>query len=230
MTKNDKRDTDSKALWRDVHSRMPHHQVTLGRASAAAYVSDPRMIAFIAARYKFVSKMLQGVASALEAGCGDGFGAPIVAQSVGRLVCTDIDEETLADNAKRLTAFKNIEFRYFDFRAARFPDDVDAAFAVDVVEHLFPGEEAAFLANLAASLTPHGVALFGTPNLTADQYASEYSRLGHVNLKDQRSLCKSVAAHFHNVFLFSMNDEVVHTGFYPMAHYLWALCVGPKRA
>jgi len=25
--------------------------------------------------------------------------------------------------------------------------------------------------------------------------------------------------HFHNVLIFSMNDEVVHTGFYPMAHY-----------
>ena len=33
---------------------------------------------------------------------------------------------------------------------------------------------------------------------------------------------------FHNVFIFSMNDEVIHTGFYPMAHYLWAIGVGPK--
>ncbi len=30
------------------------------------------------------------------------------------------------------------------------------------------------------------------------------------------------------VFLFSMNDEVVHTGFSKMAHYLLALCVTPK--
>jgi len=32
--------------------------------------------------------------------------------------------------------------------------------------------------------------------------------------------------HFHEAFIFSMNDEVVHTGFYPLAHYLFALCVG----
>jgi hypothetical protein len=25
-----------------------------------------------------------------------------------------------------------------------------------------------------------------------------------------------------------MNDETVHTGFYPMAHYLIALCCGKK--
>ena len=35
--------------------------------------------------------------------------------------------------------------------------------------------------------------------------------------------------HFRNVFIFSMNDEVVHTGFYPMAHYLFALCCHPTH-
>jgi len=35
--------------------------------------------------------------------------------------------------------------------------------------------------------------------------------------------------HFYNVFLFSMNDEVVHTGFYPMSHYLLAMSCGLRR-
>ena len=30
-------------------------------------------------------------------------------------------------------------------------------------------------------------------------------------------------------FTFGMNDEVVHTGFYPMAHYYFALCSIPKK-
>ena len=34
--------------------------------------------------------------------------------------------------------------------------------------------------------------------------------------------------YFKNVFLFSMNDEVVHTGFSKMAHYLICLCVGAR--
>ncbi len=29
---------------------------------------------------------------------------------------------------------------------------------------------------------------------------------------------------FHAVFMFSMNDEVVHTGYYKMAHYILAVC------
>jgi hypothetical protein len=29
--------------------------------------------------------------------------------------------------------------------------------------------------------------------------------------------------------MFSMNDEVVHTGFQPMAHYLFAIGAGTRR-
>ena len=36
--------------------------------------------------------------------------------------------------------------------------------------------------------------------------------------------------HFHNVFMFAMNDEVVHTGYHKMAHYLFALACERKGA
>jgi 2-polyprenyl-3-methyl-5-hydroxy-6-metoxy-1,4-benzoquinol methylase len=220
--------SDSKTLWLEVHAAIPDQRVTLGRASSNAYVSDPRMIGFMAARYKFVAKMLEGCATALEAGCGDGFGAPAVAQSVGGLICTDIDEATLKDNAKRMSFVRNLSFEYFDFRAQKFHRQVDGAYCVDVIEHIYPEEEGPFLANLAASVVPFGIAIVGTPNETADRYASENSRKGHVNLKDHKSLRALLERHFHRVFLFSMNDELVHTGFYPMAHYLWGVCVGPR--
>ena len=67
------------------------------------------------------------------------------------------------------------------------------------------------------------------PNKTAEQYASEWSRKAHVNLKTFDGLRDLGLAYFHNVFMFGMNDEVVHTGYGPMCHYLWALCVGPRR-
>lgn len=219
---------DSKALWLQVHGEIPDTRIVLGRASSNAFVSDPKMIGFMAARYKFVAKMLEGRQSALEAGCGDAFGAPVVAQSVGQLICTDIDAATLEDNRQRLAAFANVRFEYFDFRERAYAPKVEAAYCVDVIEHVFADEEDAFLTRLAGSILPMGVAIVGTPNQTADRYASENSRKGHVNLKDHKSLRSLLQKHFHQVFLFSMNDEVVHTGFYPMAHYLWGVCVGPK--
>ncbi len=34
---------------------------------------------------------------------------------------------------------------------------------------------------------------------------------------------------FERVFIFSMNDEVLHTGFHPMSHYIFSLCTLKKR-
>ncbi len=219
---------DSKDLWLSIRQPPPTRPLTFGWATGQAYLSDPRMIAFIAARYKFVGKMLSGSPSALEIGCGDAFGAPMVAQAVQTLICTDIDEQTLADNRQRLAVFPNITFAYHDFRAESYPKVADTAYLVDVIEHIFPEEEEPFLRNIARSLLPYGACLIGTPNQTAERYASVHSRAGHVNLKTHETLSSACLKVFHRIFLFSMNDELVHTGYHPMAHYIWALCVAPR--
>jgi 2-polyprenyl-3-methyl-5-hydroxy-6-metoxy-1,4-benzoquinol methylase len=221
---------DSKAHWLSIRTNLEDFDVRFGRATAQAYVNDPKMIGCIASRYKFASKMLSNVEVALEVGCGDAFGGPLVAQSVKRLICTDIDEETIVANRTRCRFFKNIEFAYHDFRAGSFPEKVHAIYLVDVIEHIFPEEEPTFMRNLVATLKPDGFILMGTPNAAAEQYASLHSREGHVNTKTHVELRRLGETHFRNVFMFSMNDEVVHTGFGPMAHYLWVLGVGPRSA
>ena len=86
-----------------------------------------------------------------------------------------------------------------------------------------------FLSNLANSLNDNGICLVGTPNITSDRYASKYSRKGHVNLKDYKSLKSIGDKYFSYSFQFGMNDEVIHTGFPQMAQFLWILCGNPKR-
>jgi 2-polyprenyl-3-methyl-5-hydroxy-6-metoxy-1,4-benzoquinol methylase len=220
---------DSKALWLSIETKLEDFDVRFGRQTAQAYIHDPRRLAFIASRYKFASKMMDGVESALEIGCGDAFGAPIVAQAVKRLICTDVDEGTVESNKQRCAPFKNIEFRYFDFRERPFPEKVRAIYLVDVIEHIYAEEEPQFMRHIVDSLTPDGFVLMGTPNITADQYASVHSREGHVNLKSQASLKALALGYFQNAFMFSMNDEVVHTGFAPMANYIWVLGVTPRN-
>jgi hypothetical protein len=223
------RDTkDSKALWLSIRENLADLDVRLGRGTAQGYVNDPRMISFIASRYKFASKMLANVDVALEIGCGDSFGSPIVAQSVKRLICTDIDEETIVANRERCRFFKNITFGYHDFRASPYPEKVNAIYLIDVIEHIFADEEVNLMQNLIATLGADGFVLMGTPNAAAEQYASLHSREGHVNTKTQVTLRQLGEKYFKNVFMFSMNDEVVHTGFGPMSHYLWMLAVGAR--
>lgn len=220
---------DAKDHWLDLYRNLARYDIRLGTATAQDYVHDPKHITFVASRYKFAAKMLAGLDRVLEIGCGDAFGAPLIAQHVSQLICADINEEVLAENAARLAPFKNITFEYFDLGERPYPAPVDGVCLLDVLEHIEPSEEAGFLANLAGSLRPHGVAVLGTPNITAQQYASPNSQIGHINLKGGEQLRTLCRRFFHNVFLFGMNDEVVHTGYLPMAHYLIALCAHPRR-
>ena len=50
-----------------------------------------------------------------------------------------------------------------------------------------------------------------------------------MNCKSGEALKRTLERYFHTVFVFSMNDEVVHTGFYPMAHYLLGVLPSPRR-
>jgi len=220
---------DSKQLWLGIDKRIPSKCISLGKYSSDDYINDPRHLCIVSARYKFCSSILREYDKVIEIGCGDGFGSIIVGDSKKELICTDINEEMLEDNRRRNGFLSNIRYEYFDFRHSPFRKIVDAAFMVDVIEHIYPDEETIFLDNIAASLSENGVLLIGTPNETAKVYASEYSVEAHVNLKNDKTLRELGLKYFHNVFLFCMNDEVVHTGFAPMAHFLWALCVRPRR-
>ena len=71
--------------------------------------------------------------------------------------------------------------------------------------------------------------IVGMPSLESQKYASYKSKKGHINCKTGDDLKKTFEFFFHNVILFSMNDEVVHTGFNKMAHYLIVLCTGKKN-
>ena len=178
--------SDSKKLWEEVDGEIKAEPIELGRYASDDYANDPKHFAFVTSRYKFASKMLGGMDSGMEVGCGDGFGAPIVADGVNRLICTDINEPLLRDIERRHKSFvPNATYEYFDFREAAYEPQVDGIYMIDVIEHIFPGEERAFMENLANSLHDHGVMLIGTPNKNAEQYASEWSRKGHINLKTQ---------------------------------------------
>lgn len=96
------------------------------------------------------------------------------------------------------------------------------------MEHIPKAKEASYLKNICASLTENGICIIGIPSIESQIYASADSKLEHVNCKTGEDLKKSLEKYFNQAFLFSMNDEVVHTGFYKMAHYLMALCCNPK--
>lgn len=206
----------------------------LGLMSNQVWHDDPRRLAFTLARYKFVSKMLDGRAKVLELGCGDAFATRIVQQSVGQLSAIDIDPLFIADAKARVDPAWPMELAVHDILQGPYPGDgaagFDAVYSLDVLEHVLPKDEDLFMRHACASLVKGGCAIIGMPSLESQAYASTQSKAGHVNCKTGSDLKAFSERWFEQVFLFSMNDEVVHTGYTPMAHYLLVLCVGPRAA
>jgi len=203
--------------------------VQLGPYTSHIWKNDPKHLGFLLARYKFCAKMLQGKGDVLEIGCGDAFGTPIVAQMVGSVHGVDWEPLLLEDNAKRLRHFKNCSFSELDITKKSTKAKHDAAFCLDVIEHIPLEREHLFMSNICKSIKSDAICIIGTPNITAGEYATKESREGHVNLKSHSNLRELLGRYFVNVFLFSMNDEVVHTGYYPMAHYLIGVGVGKSN-
>jgi predicted SAM-dependent methyltransferase len=201
---------------------------TLGLMTSQAWYDDPKRLTFTLARYKFVAKMLAGRKNVLEVGCADAFATRIVVQEVEKLTATDFDPVFVADTLSRMGDRWVFNCVTHDMLEKPFSGKFDGMYALDVLEHIKPADEGNFLANMVNSLDINGAMIIGMPTLESQIYASKLSIEGHVNCKSMPDLRMSMETYFHNVFMFSMNDEVVHTGFHKMAHYIFALCCGKK--
>jgi 2-polyprenyl-3-methyl-5-hydroxy-6-metoxy-1,4-benzoquinol methylase len=200
----------------------------LGLRSSESWHEDPKHLVFRLARYKFVSKMLAGRRHVLEIGCGDAFGTRIVQAEVERLTAIDFDPVFVEDVKARMVPRWDFDIFVHDLLDGPVPGSFDAIYALDVLEHIDPRQERLFLHNAVGSLDRHGAAIIGMPSLESQIHASPQSKAGHVNCKSGPELKRLIDSFFHNVFIFSMNDEVVHTGFHKMAHYLFAIGCGKR--
>lgn len=198
----------------------------LGLMTNESWNQDPKRTLFTLARYKFVAKMLAGTERVLEIGCADAFGTRLVQQSVSKVTAIDFDPIFIDDVKSRYDPTWPMECFVHDLLEGPVPGKFDAIYSLDVLEHINPENERQFVSNMISSLDQTGVVIIGMPSLESQAHASPQSKVGHVNCKSGTDLKELFKLYFHNVFLFSMNDEMVHTGFSPMAHYVIVLCCG----
>jgi 2-polyprenyl-3-methyl-5-hydroxy-6-metoxy-1,4-benzoquinol methylase len=201
----------------------------LGLRSSQSWYEDPKHLLFRLSRYKFVAKMLSGYGSVLEIGCGDCFGTRLVQQEVKTLDATDFDPLFIEEAKGRMTDKWHFDVFTHDMLSGPVSNRYDAVYALDVLEHISKTDELLFLKNSFDSLNLNGVGIIGMPTLESQVHASPASKIGHVNCKSMPDLKKLMHHYFNNVFMFSMNDEVVHTGYHPMAHYIFAIGANLKR-
>jgi 2-polyprenyl-3-methyl-5-hydroxy-6-metoxy-1,4-benzoquinol methylase len=193
------------------------------------WYDDPKRVMFSLSRYKFVAKMFEGRRNVLEFGCGDGFNVPIVKQGVEKLTITDFDPVYIADAKERMRDKWPYDAYVVDITKDPIPaGPYDGIYSLDVMEHLPKEWDDLVVKKLCDALTPDGSIIIGMPSLESQVHASAASKEGHINCKSAPDLKALMQKYFHSVFMFSMNDEVVHTGYHKMAHYIIALCAHKK--
>lgn len=96
----------------------------------------------------------------LEAGCGEGYGADLIAGVARRVIGLDYDETTVAHVRAR---YPRIDMRHGNLAALPLPQaSVDVVVNFQVIEHLW--DQAQFVAECHRVLRPGGLLLMSTPN------------------------------------------------------------------
>lgn len=204
--------------WDRVTQMLGNEGKTLGRHWSFNLHNDPKRLAFVLSRYKFAAKMVSRNNRILELGCSEGIGCPLLTENAVSYVGVDVDSSAI-ESASTNWGADNCAFVCDDFLGKSY-GSFDAIVSLDVIEHIHAEFEDLFFDTVYQNLAEDGVCVIGTPNITSVPYASAASQRGHVNMYDADRLAAALGKVFHNVFRFGMNDELAHTGFDPMSHYL----------
>ncbi len=217
---------DTENHWQNVMNHIGEaKRIELGKFFSYMLMNNPRWVLFTFARYKFATRLIgqSPLLDVLDLGCNEGYGALLLTECGHRVTGVDADAEAIKWAKSNLG--EKVNFIGDDFLGKCY-GKFDAVVSLDVIEHI--NDTKAYFETVVSNLRKDGFCIIGTPNDTFKPYASKIAQLGHVNLFSAERLRDTTRQYFKNVFLFGMNDEVVHTGFYPMCNYLFVLGVGAK--
>lgn len=218
---------NEKTVWNETSQMLQNYRLKLGAHWSFNLRNDPKRFGFVLSRYKFAAKLAcrkQG--TVLELGCSEGIGATIIGELASQYKGIDLDEPAI-QTAKENLGDPKYSFIFDDFMGKSY-GKFDSVISLDVVEHILPEYEKMYFDTVYQNLSDDGICVIGTPNITAEPYASKASKLGHVNLYSQERLVSLMKKYFYQVFSFGMNDEIAHTGFGSMCHYLFAVGFNKK--
>jgi SAM-dependent methyltransferase len=167
---------------------------------------DPGLMAWHRARYEFALPLVEN-RRVLDVGCGEGYGAALLAERAAAVVGVDyspVAVEHAASTYKR----PNLTFHVAD--ATALPHELtgfDVVTCFEVIEHITKASE--LVHDLRRRLRPGGILVLSTPNRLVDR---PYERVSgrdpneyHVNLLAPAELRELVDPHFGRVVLYGQS-------------------------
>ena len=214
-------------MRKNIKSRKFYSNFNLGHQTNYDFLNDPKRLPITASRYKFVGKMFEKFNNVLEIGSGDGFKSLIVGDFCNNLTLSDVNEKHMIDFKQNYSDSK-IDYIIHNFEKKSLKKNFDGIFALDVLEHIKKKKENTFIRNIKKTLNPNGTLIIGMPSKESQRYASKLAKKYHVNCKTKKELSSFLKKYFNCVYMFSMNDEVLHTGYDHMSHYIIAIANSKK--
>lgn len=224
----------ARETWETVMEKNVKVTLPLGPNTVDRYINDPKRLAFMLARYKCAAKLMSRCESILDCGCGDGFGTLTFLHDTHapKIIGVDFDGDLigyataiLTPAVHKVSPVNASRLRWQALDIFDLYQLFNGICCLDMIEHLKPEDNSKFISHLSRMLPRGGICIIGTPNAYAEQYASEHSKVGHINLLTHENLRSLLEEEFSTVFLFSMSDEVLHLGFEKLGHYIFAVAV-----
>jgi 2-polyprenyl-3-methyl-5-hydroxy-6-metoxy-1,4-benzoquinol methylase len=186
--------------------------------------SDPLMTSIKLARFKFVSRMLSPSDRVLDLGCGSGYCSYFYSRFAEQVVGVDL----FSDIPQARLKYPGENLRFISGDVLDLPAEVaamvfDAVVSTDVIEHFSKEDGERIIANSHKLLSDRGMMIVGTPSKFSSAYRSAQSRAGHIHEYEPDELRDLCGRYFKRTLLFSMNDELVHTGFSKLAWFVFVL-------
>ncbi len=214
-------------LWNEYGMTQRENNIKLGLYTSYQWKNSRRHLLFTIARYKFAMKMIGNIyekdeKSILDIGCNDGFGTYFISEYAKKVIGVDFDRDAI-DFAIANSESNVIEYKCEDFLNKKY-GDFDGVISFDVIEHIYPEHVCDYMKTVLENLKYTGTFVIGTPSLESQLYSKENVKGAHVNVYKGEDFYKMLKQYFYNVYLFTQNDEVIHTGHLQMANYLIAVC------
>ena len=150
-------------------------------------------------RYYLAAQFVAGK-RVLDIASGEGYGSNILAQQACTVTGVDISVEAVTWASKEYAATTNLNFLEGSATAIPLPDNsVDVTVSFETLEHLT--EQETMLKELKRVLTPEGLLLISTPNITVyrEHDPNNHFHLRELNKADFENL---LATHFKQYRLF----------------------------
>lgn len=186
-------------------------------------LENPLMTTIKFSRFKFVSKLISKKDTLLDIGCGQGLSSIFFSDYCKYVYGVDLLSDFLNHDRKNI---KFIKKDIFNLKKNNFKHNIDLITLIDFIEH-FNKSQGSLILNKCSKLLKKkgGTLIVGSPSVYSSKYRSKRSKIQHIHEYDGMELKDLCSKYFNRTFLFSMNDELVHTGFYKLAWFNFVICV-----